>query len=132
LLTDWFGFDELELQLLGLAPNPDKRRELRNGIAKLVETGGADPAFYASLTNQIEEQRRNDQNIKRFQRIGLAVQDAVKQALENCGLSLTLVDRGFDYESLRAPKRSLRMWPRRFRSVRISWKSRQPQRDGRG
>jgi hypothetical protein len=98
LLTDWFGFDELELQLLGLAPDPDKRRELRSGIAKLVETGGADPAFYASLADQIEEQRRKERNIGRFQRIGFAVQEAVKQALEDRGLSLTLVDRGFDYE----------------------------------
>lgn len=98
LLTDWFGFDELELRLLGLAPDPDKRRELRSGIAKLVETGGADPAFYASLADQIEEQRCRNRDIGRFQRIGYAVQEAVKQALEGCGLSLTLVDRGFDYE----------------------------------
>jgi hypothetical protein len=98
LLTDWFGFDELELRLLGLAPDPDKRRELRSGIAKLVETGGGDPAFYASLADQIEEQRRKNRDIRRFQRIGYAVQEAVKQALEDYGLSLTLVDRGFDYE----------------------------------
>lgn len=98
LLTDWFGFDELELRLLGLAPDPDKRRELRSGIAKLVETGGADPAFYASLADQIEEQRRKNRDIGRFQRIGFAVQEAVRQALAACGLNLTLVDRGFDYE----------------------------------
>jgi hypothetical protein len=98
LLTDWFGFDELELRLLALAPDPDKRRELRSGIARLVATGGADPAFYAGLANQIEEQRRRNRDLGRFQRIGYAVQYAVKQALEDCGLSLTLVDRGFDYE----------------------------------
>jgi hypothetical protein len=45
LLCEWFEFDELELRLLGLAPDPDKRRELRSGIAKPVETGAADPAF---------------------------------------------------------------------------------------
>ena len=41
LLSEWFEFDELELRLLGLAPDPNSRRELRSGIAKLVETGGA-------------------------------------------------------------------------------------------
>lgn len=98
LLTDWFGFDELELRLLGLAPDPDKRRDLRSGIAKLVETGGADPAFYASLADQIEIQRRTKRDIERFQRIGFAVQEAVEQALKSCGLHLRLIDRGFDYE----------------------------------
>src|ERR1700730_1929465 len=57
LLSEWFEFDELELRLLGLAPDPNKRRELRSGIAKLVETGGADPEFYSSLADQIEAQR---------------------------------------------------------------------------
>ena len=94
LLADWFGFDELELRL-GLAPDPDKRRELRSGVAKLLETGGGDPAFYTSLA---EEQRRKKRDIGRFQRIGFAVQEAVKQALEDYGLHLTLIDRGFDYE----------------------------------
>ena len=54
LLSEWFEFDELELRILGLEPDPDKRRELRSRIAKLVETGGADPEFYSSLADQIE------------------------------------------------------------------------------
>jgi hypothetical protein len=98
LLSEWFEFDELELRLLGLAPDPDKRRELRSGIAKLVETGGADPTFYSSLAAEIEEQRRKSRDIERCRRLGLAVQKAVQLALENYGLKLKLVDRGFDYE----------------------------------
>lgn len=98
LLSEWFDFDELELRLLGLAPDPDKRRELRSGIAKLVETGGADPTFYSSLAAEIEEQQRKRRDIDRARRLGIAVQEAVKLALENHGLQLKLVDRGFDYE----------------------------------
>lgn len=98
LLSEFFEFDELELRLLGLAPDADKRRELRSGIARLVETGGANPEFYVTLADQIEEQRRKARDIERFRRLGIAVQEAVKLALENCGLRLKLVDRGFDYE----------------------------------
>jgi hypothetical protein len=98
LLSEWFEFDELELRLLGLAPDPDKRRELRSGIAKLVETGGADPEFYSSLADEIEEQRRKSRDIERCKSLGIAVQETVKFALENYGLKLKLVDRGFDYE----------------------------------
>jgi hypothetical protein len=102
LLSEWFEFDELELRLLGLAPDPNKRRELRSGIAKLVETGGADPEFYSSLADQIEAQRRKSRDIDRCKRLGIAVQEAVKMALENYGLKLKLVDRGFDYEVIDA------------------------------
>jgi hypothetical protein len=98
LLSEWFEFDELELQILGLEPDPNKRRELRSGIAKLVETGGADPEFYSSLADHIEDQRRNSRDIDRARRLGIAVQEAVKLALENYGLKLKLIDRGFDYE----------------------------------
>jgi hypothetical protein len=98
LLSERFEFDELELRLLGLAPDPDRRRELRSGIAKLVETGGADPTFYSSLAGEIEDQRRKSRDVERCRRLGIAVQEAVKHALENYGLKLKLVDRGFDYE----------------------------------
>src|SRR5207253_1020468 len=36
-------FDELELRLLGVAPDDPTRSALRNSIAKLAESGGADP-----------------------------------------------------------------------------------------
>lgn len=98
LLSEEFGFDELELRLLGLAPDPGRRRELRGGIAKLVETGGSDPSFYTSLASQIDEQRRQARDIERFKKLGLAVQAAIQKALEARGLKVKLVDHGFDYE----------------------------------
>lgn len=98
LLSEWFEFDELELRLLGLAPDPEKRRELRSSIAKLVESGGADPGFYSSLTDYIEQQRRKSRDIERCKSLGIAVQKAVKAALDGYGLNLKLIDYGFDYE----------------------------------
>jgi hypothetical protein len=53
---------------------------------------------YTALADQTEKQRRKSQDIARFMRLGIAVQEAVRAALEGCGLKLTLVDRGFDYE----------------------------------
>src|SRR5205823_7809216 len=41
---------------------------------------------------------RKSRDIDRCKRLGIAVQEAVKLALENYGLKLKLVDRGFDYE----------------------------------
>ena len=46
LLSEWFGFDRLELRLMGIAENEQERQKLRNSLAGLVETGGADPQFY--------------------------------------------------------------------------------------
>jgi hypothetical protein len=44
LLTECFGFDELELRLLRASPDPAVRKRLRDGLAKLLETAGEDPA----------------------------------------------------------------------------------------
>jgi hypothetical protein len=98
LLTDFFEFDELELRLLGLAPDPDKRSELRSKIAHLIETGGPDPEVYMLLAEQIEDERRSSRDVARCRRLGIAVQEAVKLALEKYNLNLKLVDHGFDYE----------------------------------
>ena len=98
LLSDWFEFDQLDLQLLGITPDEEKRRELRNSLAKLVESGGPDPEFYTSLLESIEADHRRRRDIARFRRLGIAVQEAIKSAMENYDLNLELVDRGFDYE----------------------------------
>lgn len=58
LLSTWFGFDELELRLLGAAPDKDQRQRLRDGLAKLVEFGGGDPEVYESLIEDIDARRR--------------------------------------------------------------------------
>ena len=98
LLSRWFGFDGLELLLLGCEPDAEKRQQLRDELAKLVEIGGSDLGFYTSLADQVEAQRRRSRDVERCRHMGLAVQEAVKIAMENYGLQLKLVDKGFDYE----------------------------------
>ena len=50
LLSEWFDFDQLDLRLLGTTPDSKEREQLRDGLASLVEVGGANPAFYSSLS----------------------------------------------------------------------------------
>ncbi|MEK7280787.1 MAG: hypothetical protein AAB037_00340, partial [Chloroflexota bacterium] len=96
LLSECFHFDELDLRLLGV--EPDKLQGLRRGLAKLVETGGANPDFFESLVEQVKAQQRRTRDVNRCRILGLAVQEAVKNAMQQYDLKLELVDRGFDYE----------------------------------
>jgi hypothetical protein len=96
LLSEIFGFDELELRLLGIA-DETRRQELRNELARLVELGGADTNFYTMLIEQVEDQQRRKRDINRCRLLGMAVQEAVKSAFESHNLQLTLVYYGFDY-----------------------------------
>jgi len=98
LLSDWFEFDQLELRLLGIEPDTERREELRNGLARLVESGGADLELYSSLADEVETRKRQERDIDRFRRMGVGVQEAIKSALESYGLDLELVDHGFDYK----------------------------------
>jgi hypothetical protein len=95
-LTECFGFDELDLRLLGIAPEVQGR--VRQGLAKLIESGGADPEFYEALVREVEAKQQRQIDVRRCRRLGYAVQDAVRQGLEANGLSVTLVDYGFDFE----------------------------------
>jgi hypothetical protein len=97
LLSSAFGFDALEVRLLGIAPDEAGRQRLRNGLAKLVETLGANPDDYVELARQIAEKKKRDRDIERLRNLGLAVQEAVRAALESRNLELELVDVGFDY-----------------------------------
>jgi hypothetical protein len=98
LLSECFEFDELELRLLGIAPDDDDRRMVRNGLARLVELGGADPQIYSALVAEMETRQQRGRDVDRCKRLGLAVQEAIRMALEARGLRLKFVDRGFDYE----------------------------------
>ena len=98
LLSDWFGFDRLELRLLGIAQDEQARQELRDSLAELVESGGADPQLYKDLAEEVVAREQRQRDVDRCKRLGIAVQEAVAAALRRRDLKVTLVDRGFDYE----------------------------------
>ena len=98
LLSEWFGFDRLELCLMGIAENEQKRQELRNSLAGLVETAGDDPQLYAKLAAEVEAKRQQSHDVNRCRELGLAVQEAFGSALKRHKLNVKLVDRGFDFE----------------------------------
>lgn len=98
LLSDWFGFDRLDLRLLGIAQDEQDRRELRDSLAQLVESGGANPQLYKDLAEEVLAKERRSRDVSRCRQLGIAVQGAVGAALRRRDLEVTLVDRGFDYE----------------------------------
>jgi hypothetical protein len=98
LLSERFKFDRLELRLLGIAPDASAREELRDELAKLVELAGGNPATYETLTANLAESQKRAEAVAKCRRIGFAIQEAVKKAIEARGLKLTLVDKGFDYK----------------------------------
>ena len=98
LLSEWFEFDQLELRLLGIEQDGERREQLRNGLARLVESGGADPEFYSALAEEVEARKRQGREIERFRRMGIGVQEAIESAMEAYQLDLDLIDHGFDYK----------------------------------
>ena len=98
LLSEFFGFDELNLRLIGVTSDQALRQELRNGLARLVESTGADVAMVNALTQEVAAKKRRDRDVSRYRRLGIAVQEGIKAALEQHGLDTELIDCGFDYE----------------------------------
>lgn len=98
LLSDWFGFDQLDLRLLGMTQDQSDRQELRNSLARLVESAGADPQVYLRLAKDVEARERQKRDVDRCRRLGLAIQDRIGAALKNHDLDVELVDKGFDFE----------------------------------
>ena len=98
LLSGWFGFDQLDLRLRGIEPDGEKREQLRNDLARLVEFGGANLEFYSSLAEEVEARKRRSRELDQFRRMGIGVQEAIKSAMETYRLDLELFDHGFDYK----------------------------------
>jgi hypothetical protein len=97
LLTSFFGFDKLDLQLLGVADSR-VRQEIRDTLAKLIELAEANPVAIEEYSKELEERHQRNKEIQRCRTLGLAVQSAVREALELRHLHVELVDRGFDFE----------------------------------
>lgn len=96
LLAECFGFDALDVRLLGAAPDESDRLQLRNGLARLVEAGGADPSIYDVLRDDLLQKSRRERDVQRSQRIGYAIQAAIESALKKQNLHVEVIDWGFD------------------------------------
>jgi hypothetical protein len=98
LLCQFFGFKDLDLQLLAKAPTDALRIEMENGLARIVQTLGSDATKYGELASALEAEKRRNLEKERNRRFGLAVQDAIKRCLEANRLDLVLIDCGYDYD----------------------------------
>lgn len=98
LLSECFGFDALELQLLGIAPDEGDRQVLRDQLARLVEASAGRTDLLATALAAVEAEQRKTKTVEALRNFGLAVQDAVRDALREHGLEVELVDRGFDFK----------------------------------
>ena len=98
LLSDFFGFDELDLRLLGVTPNETERQLIRNGLAKIVETVGPDSSLYGQLAEKFANKKKRDRDMSNLRRIGLAIQEEIDKLIMEYGLKTKLIDEGYDYE----------------------------------
>ena len=98
LLTAHFGFNPLELRITAAAADPEARAKLEEGLAALVQLAGADAGVYAELAEGLIARKKSEEDVNRNRTLGLAVQEVVRQCMENCGFRLELIDRGYDYD----------------------------------
>jgi hypothetical protein len=98
LLTTHFGFNPLELRITAAAADPAARAKLEEGLAALVQLVGANPEVYAKLAEDLVARKKTEEDVNRNRTLGLAVQDVVRQCMENRGFKLKLIDRGYDYD----------------------------------
>lgn len=96
-LADVLGFDRLDLRLFGCPEEEAKR--IRDILAELIDQTQHDPDALERVLDVAEVQRKGEQRVAAARALGFAVQEAVREALEDRGLALELVDRGFDYEA---------------------------------
>ncbi|MFP2924305.1 sacsin N-terminal ATP-binding-like domain-containing protein [Pyxidicoccus sp. 3LG] len=96
-LAEVFSFDRLELRLLGYSEEESKR--IRDVLAELIDRTQTDPDALERALVAAAEQRESERRVAIAKSFGLAVQEALRTALQARGFVLELVDRGFDYET---------------------------------
>jgi hypothetical protein len=94
LLVHHFGIDALDVRLLAAASDGEARQRLRDSLARIVEIVGDDAQAIEELLVKVQQQSRD---LERMRKLGLAVQGCVKDAMEKRGLSVGVVDHGYDF-----------------------------------
>jgi hypothetical protein len=94
LLVAHFGLDSLEVRLLAATSDEGERQRLRDNLARIVEAAGGDSQVIQDIAMQAERRQRN---VNQMRKLGLAVQECVKVAMERHGLVVRDVDHGYDF-----------------------------------
>lgn len=94
-LVQHFGLDALEVRLLAAAKDEEARQKLRDSLARIVEVVGNNAEMIDDLANKAEQRGRE---VDRMRRLGLAVQECVKRALERQGFDVDEIDHGYDFD----------------------------------
>jgi hypothetical protein len=95
-LIKCFGFDVLNLRLEAL---PEAvRGSISEGLATLVQMGGSDTKFYQQVVENLAAQKQREAEKARNRQFGLAVQDAIQSYLTDRGLTVKVIDRGYDLD----------------------------------
>ncbi|MEA2952831.1 MAG: hypothetical protein QOJ96_2351 [Alphaproteobacteria bacterium] len=94
LLVKHFGIDALDVRLLAAANTEEERQKLRNSLARIVEAVGGNAQVIEEIVVQAQQRQRD---VNRMRKLGLAVQERVKAAMERRGLTVGDVDHGYDF-----------------------------------
>ncbi len=87
LLVRHFGIDALDVRLLAAASDEEARQRLRDSLARIVEAVGNNSTVIEELAAKAQQHRRD---VERMQKLGFAVQESVKAAMQERGLMAPL------------------------------------------
>ena len=93
LLVSHFDMDALDVHLLAINKDEERQR-FRDGLARIIKEAGNNPKVIEDLADQVKRCKRD---VERMRKLGLAVQESVKVALETYDLEVQFVDRGYDF-----------------------------------
>jgi hypothetical protein len=82
------------VRLLAAASTDEERQKLRNSLARIVEAVGGNSEVIEEIVFQAQQRQRD---VNRMRKLGLAVQECVKAAMERRGLKAGDVDHGYDF-----------------------------------
>jgi hypothetical protein len=94
LLVHHFGIDALDVRLLAAVSTDEERQKLRNSLARIVEAVGGNSQVIDEIVVQAQRRQRD---VNRMRKLGLAVQECVRAAMEGRGLKVGEVDHGYDF-----------------------------------
>jgi hypothetical protein len=104
-LNQVFGIGKLDV-VLHSHDDENEREQLEDTLAEITLKGPdtlkalaeQDPSLLADVAEEIRAKEEREQKKEENRRFGLAVQEAVQVYLEDRGIEVTVVDRGYDFD----------------------------------